>query len=126
MKNLQQFCDEWLEAWTGNRPEYLMSFYSHDAFYRDPAHPIGLKGHEQILPYFKKLLAANPSWVWKALNLYPTENGFVLRWVATVPLGMRVVSEIGMDIVELEMEKITRNEVYFDPAQLKETSFVDN
>ena len=29
----RRFAEEWLPAWSGNRPEFLASFYSDDAFY---------------------------------------------------------------------------------------------
>lgn len=64
-QELTTFCKEWLSAWTGNNPDELIKFYDEDAYYRDPANINGLKGHKESLPYFKKLLAANPNWVWE-------------------------------------------------------------
>jgi hypothetical protein len=46
LEKAKEFCDRWLPAWTGNRPELLISFYSDDAFYSDPYIPQGLKGKE--------------------------------------------------------------------------------
>jgi hypothetical protein len=109
-----EFCKRWLTAWTGNRPETLLEFYSGDAFYIDPAHPQGLKGHKQLRPYFTKLLAANPNWKWETIEVYPTQHGFILKWRANIPIADTVIIEYGMDIVELENGKVTRNEVYFD------------
>ena len=116
---LNDFCKEWLAAWTGNRPEFLLSFYAEDAFYSDPARPEGLKGHGGLLPYFQKLLSKNPDWVWKALEVIPTEKGFTLKWEATIPLKEKMVRRVGADIVELRDGKISRNEVYFDPSPLE-------
>ncbi len=56
------FADRWLPAWSGNRPEHLASFYSFDAFYRDPAVPGGRHGRSELLQYFRALLARNPDW----------------------------------------------------------------
>ena len=36
LEKAKEFCEKWLAAWTGNRPEYLVSFYSDDAFCSDP------------------------------------------------------------------------------------------
>src|SRR5215813_5626253 len=36
-RDLDEFCRRWLSAWTGNRPQELIQFYSADAYYRDPA-----------------------------------------------------------------------------------------
>nr|MDO8135276.1 nuclear transport factor 2 family protein [Candidatus Njordarchaeum guaymaensis] len=113
-KEIADLLARWLPAWTGNAPEKLIKFYSEDAFYLDPANKPGLKGHDQILPYFKKLLAANPNWKWEPLELFPTDAGFVAKWKATIPVGSEVITENGMDIVEVIGGKVTRNEVYFD------------
>lgn len=111
---LNDFCTRWLLAWTGNRPEELLSFYAADAVYRDPARPAGLRGREQMEPYFRKLLAANPHWTWEPLEVIPTAKGCTLKWRALIPVGTQTIEETGLDIVEIDGVKITRNEVYFD------------
>ncbi len=110
---LKNFCDQWLDAWSGNRPELLRSFYSHDAFYRDPHKINGIRGDE-ILPYFQKLLKLNPDWRWKTLELFPNETGACLKWQASIPVSNKVIIETGMDLLEIKNGLITRNEVYFD------------
>ncbi len=117
-KEIINFCRPWLDAWSGNQPDTLIDFYSEDALYLDPAKPGGLKGRERILAYFKKLLAVNPNWKWEAVEVYPTEQGFVAKWKTTIPVGKKVIIEHGMDIVEIENGKIKRNEVYFNLANL--------
>jgi hypothetical protein len=117
-KKIIEFCNPWLAAWTGNKPEKLIEFYSEDAFYLDPAKPEGLKGREKIFAYFKKILAANPDWIWEVVEVYPTERGFVGKWKATIPIGTKILIEYGMDIVEVENGKVKRNEVYFNLANL--------
>lgn len=112
------FCEAWLAAWTGNRPDALLAFYAEDARYRDPGRPNGLHGHAELRPYFTKLLAANPDWVWKAVEVSPTSRGFTLKWRASVPAGAATIEEDGLDIVEIAGGRITRNEVYFDRAAL--------
>lgn len=118
MTDHHSFCDAWLPAWTGNRPGHLLTFYAQDAYYRDPAKPAGLRGHGELLPYFQKLLAKNPNWVWRPLEIFPTEKGFTLKWEATIPVGKKIVVETGLDLVELSGGKIVRNEVYFDTRRL--------
>lgn len=117
MKEALDFCSKWLPNWSGNNPDALVRFYSENAFYRDPANTKGLKGHSQILPYFKKLLAANPNWKWEAVEIFPTDKGFIVKWNATIPVGSEIFAENGMDIVEIEGGKVTRNEVYFDRSK---------
>ena len=97
-----KFCEKFLPAWTGNQPEELIKFYDKNAFYLDPAKPDGLKGHKQILPYFNKLLALNPDWVWEAVEIFPSsEHCFTAKWKATIPVGPEVVIENGIDIIEV-------------------------
>ena len=60
--NYSQFCDNWLKSWSGNQPAKLLEFYAEDAFYADPANPVGIKGFEKLKTYFEKLLAKNPNW----------------------------------------------------------------
>ncbi|MBI2519719.1 MAG: nuclear transport factor 2 family protein [Bdellovibrio sp.] len=105
-----------MDAWSGNRPDFLLSFYSENAYYQDPAHPNGLRGHHEILSYFKKLLAKNPNWRWECQEIFSTEKGFTLKWCAHIP-GLNPI--IGLDIVEITDNQITRNEVYFDTALMR-------
>ena len=114
MNNLTEFCTTWLNSWTGNQPEKLLTFYTEDAFYSDPANRQGLTGHQQLLPYFSKQLKYNPNWKWKALEIIETTKGFTLKWEAEIPVGDKSIVEQGLDIVELQNGKISRNEVYFD------------
>ena len=118
IRDVKDLCDKWLPLWTGNRPEELVKIYAEDAFYRDPVRPQGMKGHAELLPYLKRLLAANPRWVWEFVEAFPTDKGFTLKWKATIPVGDQVITEYGVDIVEVSGGKVTRNEVYFDRAAL--------
>ncbi len=114
----QALCEDWLASWTGNRPEVLLSFYADDVFYRDPGRPEGLHGREALTDYIRKLLAANPDWVWEAVEILPTEGGFCLKWRAAIPVGGGTLREEGLDIVEVTDGKIVRNEVFFDRTAL--------
>ncbi len=115
---LEDFLTRWLATWTGNRPGELIDFYSEDVFYSDPAFRGGLQGQDALRRYFTKLLAANPSWEWRLIEAIPTEKGCTAKWQARIPTPGGVVEEEGLDIVEIEGDKITRNEVYFDRARL--------
>lgn len=115
---LLDFCDRWLEAWTGNEPDKLLAFFAPDASYRDPSTGGGLNGHAELAPHFRKLLSRNPSWTWRREELIPTAAGFTLKWHAMIPVGDQVVEEDGLDIVELKGGRISRNEVFFDRTAL--------
>ena len=115
----RRFAEEWLPAWTGNQPEKLVSFYTDDAFYLDPAVPQGMQGKEKLLAYFRKLLAKNPNWIWTQESALPLEDGFVNKWKAEIPVGEKRVVCRGICLVHLRGNLIFRNEVYFDPTSLK-------
>ncbi|MHA2425666.1 MAG: nuclear transport factor 2 family protein [Candidatus Thorarchaeota archaeon] len=115
---LVEFINDWLDTWTGNRPNELIEFYATDALYQDPANPQGLRGKQEILSYFERLLKANPNWIWRAEDLFQIDTGVVLKWKCEIPVGEEIIIEYGLDIVEISDMKITRNEVYFDRTKL--------
>jgi hypothetical protein len=115
----REFASRWLPAWTGNDPERLAAFYSNDAEYLDPAIPRGVRGKDALLAYFRKLLAANPEWVWTQIEPIPLEGGFLNKWHARIPVGGKVLECIGVCFVQFDDDgKIRRNEVYFDRHEL--------
>ena len=115
----QRFAEEWLPAWSGNRPELLASFYSDDAFYLDPGVPAGVRGKAELLVHFRKLLRYNPNWVWSQVEAIPMEDGFLNKWRARIPVGAGQLDIVGVCLVQLNEEgKIRRNEVYFDRSEL--------
>ncbi len=115
---LYTFCKNWLDCWTGNRPLELLSFYTKDALYIDPANKKGLQGHDQILPYFERLLRVYHDWKWKVIEIFPTQKGAIVKWHCEIHVGEETIEETGLDIVEIRDKKITRNEVYFDRTRL--------
>lgn len=114
----EQFCREWLPVWTGNQPERLVSFYTDDAFYSDPAVPEGLRGRDHILSYFRRLLRAYPEWVWTHRRSQPVPHGFLNYWRADIPMPERIVACTGVCVVQLRRGRIYRNEVFFDRSEL--------
>lgn len=117
-KELMEFCTNWLTAWTGNNPDTLLEYYHEDALYIDPANQEGLRGHTEIGKYFEKLLDVYHDWTWKPVEVFPIDTGVIVKWECTIPVGPETLHEVGLDIVELEGDKITRNEVYFDRTRL--------
>ncbi|NOY24734.1 MAG: nuclear transport factor 2 family protein [Oligoflexia bacterium] len=112
------FCDRWLPTWTGNRPDDLIEFYDDDVYFRDPVHPGGLHGRAALLAYLQRLLKRNPTWTWVRQEVFPTTDGFTLKWRATFPFPTGIVEIDGLDIVVIQAGRIVRNEVYFDTAPL--------
>ena len=115
----RHFASQWLPAWTGNDAERLAAFYSDDVIYLDPTVPGGLKGKAALLAYFRKLLRANPNWVWTQIEPIPLEDGFLNKWHAKIPVGADTIECIGVCFVQFdEKGLIRRNEVYFDRSAL--------
>lgn len=118
-EDAKKFSEQWLPAWTGNRPSYLGSFYAENAYYSDPAVPQGLKGRENIIAYFRKLLAKNPNWIWTQREAIPMEDGFVNLWTAQIQVNGVAMTCEGLCFVQLNSAGlIYRNEVYFDRSIL--------
>jgi hypothetical protein len=112
------FAANWLPAWTGNDPERLVSFYTDDAFYSDPAIPAGVTGRASLLDYFSRLLARNPNWVWRHEGSLAIPEGFLNYWRATIPVGSSVVEAVGVCTVQLRGGRIYSNQVFFDRGEL--------
>ena len=119
-EHARDWCARWLPLWTGNQPEALIECYGDGAFYRDPARPDGIRGKDELLAYFRRLLARFPTWAWTAEEVLPIAGGFVLKWKAVIPVGSSNIVETGLDIVRCNGEVIVHNEVYFDRSSLLE------
>jgi len=114
----REFAERWLPAWTGNRPELLVSFYSDDAIYTDPGIRSGAHGRAALLAYFRRLLARYPDWVWTQRGSVPMKDGFLNEWHASIPTGGKVIQVDGVCTVQLRDGLIYRNDVYFDRSEL--------
>ena len=114
----RRFAELWLPAWTGNRPDYLVSFYTEDAFYSDPGLPFGVRGRRALLGYFTRLLRRFPDWTWTQRGSQPLKDGFLNGWHASIPIGGHPVELDGVCSVQLRGGLIYRNVVYFDRAPL--------
>jgi hypothetical protein len=115
----RDFAERWLPAWTGNDPDRLAAFYTGDAFYSDPALPSGLRGRDELLAYFRRLLAQNPKWVWTHRGSIPIADGFLNFWHAAIPVGDRTAEADGVCTVQLRDGLIYSNQVFFDPSALR-------
>jgi hypothetical protein len=112
------FAEIWLPAWSGNRPEHLVSFYTDDVYYADPAIPAGVRGRQALLSYFTKLLSRNPNWVWTHRGSIPMQDGFLNKWHASIPAGSAAVEIDGVCTVQIRDGRIYSNEVFFDRREL--------
>ena len=114
----RSFAEKWLPAWSGNRPECLIAFYSEDAVYSDPVIRDGVQGRSALHSYFTKLLARNPDWVWEQRGSIPIRDGFLNLWHASIPVNDVVVNADGVCTVQIRDGLIYANHVYFDRSEI--------
>lgn len=114
----REFCAKWLPNWVGGAPavENLLTFYTDDTFYDDPNVPKGAKGKEALGSYLKLLLAKYPNWKFDIVSVNPTAKGFILQYTATIPqIGGKTIENFrGVDIIELQDGKISKQQGYYD------------
>ena len=85
----------------------------------DAGIPGGAKGKDELIQYFKKLLAQNPDGVWTQIEAIPMEGGFLNKWLARILVGDKTLECIGVCFVQFDDQgKIKRNEVFFDRTEL--------
>ena len=119
-EEVKEFTSRWLPAFTGNKPEKLANFYSENSFILDHGAPNGVtRSKDELIAYFQEQLARNPDWIWTQIEGIPMEGGFLLKWLAQIPVGEKVIECIGVCFVQFDSQgKIKRNEIYFDPSEL--------
>ena len=79
----------------------------------------GVCGKDELLAYFRELLAHNPDWVWTQIEPIPMEGGFLNKWSAKIPVGSKTIECIGVCFLQFNDDGlIRRNEVYFDRSEL--------
>ena len=111
--DVERFNADWLQAWSDKDVDRLVAFYAVDTVYKDGQTAEGLSGHAQLRPYLEGLFAATPPMRYDPDEVWPIEGGFCGRWICTIdgPDGRQSFMR-GFDLVLLNGDKITLNEVY--------------
>lgn len=107
--DIARYNADWLAAWTAKDVDALLGFYGEDCTYFDPQTAAGIRGHEALRGYLSGLFAATPAMTYTPDETWPIPGGFCGRWYCDVAGGGRLR---GFDMVLLEGERITHNEVY--------------
>jgi ketosteroid isomerase-like protein len=113
--------DRFLGAWNTQDVERVVSCYTPDVEYRDPNTRGSVRGGEALRRYLTKLFAGwKMHWSLREAYLFDGGRGCAVLWHATFerPGGETMVGIDGMDFVEVRDDRIARNEVCFDRAQL--------
>ena len=112
--DIEDFNRRWREAWSD--VDRLVQFYAVDTVYKDPQTAAGLKGREALRGYLTGLFAALPPTKYVPHEVWATPNGYCGRWYATMsPPGGPQSFMRGFDLVVLDGDQITLNEVYVHP-----------
>ena len=91
--------------------------------YSDPAIPNGVRGKDDILVYFTKLLARNPEWIWTHTGSLPMQDGFLNHWHASIPAGTSTVEVDGVCTVQLSKGLLNPVRVYSFRKRTKRSGF---
>ena len=114
--DIEDFNRRWLQAWTDKDAPRLLGFYSEDTLYRDPQTAAGITGHAALGAYLTGLFGATPPMRYDPDEVWATANGYCGRWYCTITPPDGPVSYMrGFDLVVLDGDRITLNEVYVHP-----------
>jgi hypothetical protein len=114
--DIEAFNRRWLRAWSDKDVPALLTFYHPDVVYTDPQTVMGLKGRAALADYLSGLFAATPPMRYEPDEVWRTPNGYCGRWYCTIsPPGGGESYLRGFDLVVLDGDLITLNEVYVHP-----------
>jgi ketosteroid isomerase-like protein len=113
--------ETFLAAWNTQDVDRVLSCYTDDLEYRDPNTRGAVRGRDALRRYLSKLFGRwQMHWSLREAHLFADGNGCAVLWRAMFQRpGSDVPVEIdGIDYVEVRDDRIARNEVCFDRAQL--------
>ncbi|HMO97200.1 MAG TPA: nuclear transport factor 2 family protein [Tepidiformaceae bacterium] len=111
--DIREYNDSWLKAWTEKSSERLLTFYHADLVYKDNQVPAGLTGHAALGAYLDNLWKMTPPMEYIADETWPIPGGYCGRWNCTISLPDGTTRKLrGFDLVLLDGNQITYNEVY--------------
>ena len=116
-----ELADRFLRAWNSQQVDQVLACYTPDLEYRDPNTRGAVRGDEAMRHYLAKLFAGwQMHWSLREAHLLDGGRGCAVLWHATFRRAGQAASVglDGIDFVELSGDRIARNEVCFDRAQL--------
>lgn len=114
--DIEDYNARWLAAWTAKDVEGLLGFYGETCTYKDPQTVQGIVGHDALRAYLTGLFAAVPAMTYTPETVWPIPGGFCGRWYCTIETPGGVQTARGFDMVLLDGDRITWNEVYLHPG----------
>jgi len=111
--DIARFNASWLKAWSDKDVAALLTFYHPSVAYFDNQTAGGIHGHGALKAYLEGLFAATPPMRYDADEVWAIEGGFCGRWICSISLPGGATRKMrGFDLVLLDGDQITRNEVY--------------
>jgi nuclear transport factor 2 (NTF2) superfamily protein len=113
--------EEFLGAWNTQEVERVVACYTPDLEYRDPNTRGTVHGAAAMRRYLTKLFGRwQMQWSLREAYLFDDGRGCAVLWHATFrrAVGDAPIEIDGIDFVEVRNNRIARNEVCFDRAQL--------
>jgi nuclear transport factor 2 (NTF2) superfamily protein len=120
-KKMMDLAERFLNAWNTQEVGRVLGCYTKDVEYRDPNTRGAVRGEENLRRYLTKLFSGwRMHWTLREAHLFEGGNGCAVLWHATFrrPDGAQTIGVDGMDFVAVEGDRIARNEVWFDRAQI--------
>jgi len=118
---MKDVADAFLAAWNSQDVERVSACYTENLVYRDPNTKGDIRDRSSFKRYLKKLLGAwDMTYTTREASALKEMDGYALLWRAVIrrPDEKGEVEIEGMDLVVMEGDLISRNEVYFDRALL--------
>ncbi len=113
--DIAKYNADWLQAWSDKDVDRLLTFYHTETLYKDAQTVAGLRGHTALRAYLTGLFAAMPPTRYEPEEVWPHADGkgYSGRWIGTMEMGEGKVRRFrGFDLVVLDGDQITLNEVY--------------
>jgi ketosteroid isomerase-like protein len=110
-----------LSAWNEQDVEKTVACYTEDCLYLDPNTRGHVQGRDALRRYLTRLFEKwTMHWTLREFHPFGAENGGAFLWHAslTSATGGPTAEIDGMDLVQLEGNRLKRNEVYFDRMSL--------
>lgn len=120
-QKMMELAERFLAAWNTQEVDRVLACYGVDAEYRDPNTCGVVRGEDALRRYLTRLFAGwRMHWTLREAHLFASQEGCAVLWHATLqrPDGGQTIGVDGMDFVEVEGDRIARNEVWFDRAQI--------
>jgi len=111
--DIEKYNAEWLAAWSAKDTAKLLTFYHPETTYRDGQVSMGITGHTALKAYLDGLFAATPPMTYIADETWAIQGGYCGRWNCTIDMPGGTTRKLrGFDLVLLDGDQITFNEVY--------------